>query len=1272
MATERSNSGAGPSEHGHQQQGGARSPSVRPASVLLRRAGARFNVGGTLQSSVASGYRRRSTAATSGAGGLWAGSGGVQRRASGRPREVNDAESINYDNLDDMFEEDEPAPLVMRASTETQAAAKLSALSAQRADADGRLQAPPTMRQMVGFYLDTSATGRRWDQMDAVLNVAIAALHVFNTTHVSKNQLSVPYWSLCVEALVSLVLLLQFLPRYLLAPDPMEYVRGLFSVITLITALTPILVVVSIWIDPSVYDSFMSAGTLVFLYPVIFWRLQPALLRCLVPIKNVYRMSPMTRNVLRALTTVFTTVLAITVLTHIMVYYQNKDKDGEIQGFDEAFFFIAVSSITGLSSDIEPDTWFTRSVVLFVMFIGIFWLPPRVSEMLSLWQDRSPWPGSFEAETNQSHVLVIGDLEYTTLFEFLREFFCEDHGVRTVNTVVVVMSEKSPGKEVSELLGDPAYVNRVKFVLGSPTSFKQLGDVEAEEALAIFLLSSKAAGDNAAKEDAAKVMIALAVRKYLKGHGNPKRAVPIYAQVLLPETTLHLEYLADHVICVEELRLGLLARSVMVPGFASLLQLLTASIPNNTTEPLIKVAGRYKQEWLAEYAQSMSHEIYATRISSIFNGVKFQKAAQVIFQRTGATLFAIRVPDRREGADADDGRIMLNPAGYEFQGDELGFVLASNSLVSTQIAYLAEETVVAISGDGDADDGGHASETARLIPGITVSNAGKDDRPVRVGSPLQQTLAATEAQLKAKMPFGMNVMDTLVVSDSPHSLRDDSSSTKSGVSHHSGDLIDLNEDDLHIDHENRLSPELANIEVDGDDEVHGKGKARDGEAPESGETKHMHRAPLLFDPKQKASEVDLAAKRAIAAEGGEGAAVKTPEAGHRIGAFAAKADRKPKAVEPTADGLPGDLAGHIVVCDTSSEFPSNIIYLVSCIRAAAPSEVTAIAESTESLDAVASVAMANPFTSLYEQISRSYNAKEAEASTAEVKSSFLNQQPIVILSPAEPTATESDDLARFGNLYIVRGSPLSRTDLARVRIHTASSGIVLANREESLNAAADVSTKLSLAGSDTTSTATADAPALLSVLNIEALTYNSPDFFLSVEFIHRENMQFVGDTETVRINEVYAQAFLRPSFMSGRVYAPVMLDTLICQAFYNEHVLEIMQRLIFSHGDVVHALGMAKLNEAGIEGAPGSATEGELGAGHVFLVEVPPRFHGRSYSSLFSHCCFKHGAVPIGLYRAAMHHRQPLWYVMPNPGVACVLREDDRVYLIASTRPDLQ
>ncbi|KAJ2081976.1 hypothetical protein H4R24_001955 [Coemansia sp. RSA 988] len=1230
---------------------------------------ARFNVGSTLQASAptTAAQRRRSTAGSS---GLWPGMGGLRMRMpSTRPQQQEDSESVNYENLEELFrEEDVPTPVVRRVNSGELATARLNILSAQKADPSGSLQPLPTRRQMFGMYLDSSPAGRRWDQVDALLNTAIAALHVYNTTRLRKGRLGVPYWALASEAILGALLLAQFVPRYLLAPDPLEYLRSVFSVITLITALTPIAVVANIALDPDMYDTFMSAGSWVFLYPVVFWRLQPALLRCLVPIKNIYRMSAMTRNVLRALTTVFTTVLAITVLTHVMVFYQNKGRNDEIQGFDEALFFIAVSAITGLSSDIEPDTWFTRSVVLFVMFIGIFWLPPRVAEMLSLWSDRSPWPAAFDAETNQAHVLVIGDLEYTALFEFLREFFCEDHGVRTVNTVVVVMSERSPGKEVAELLHDPSYVNRVKFVLGSPTSFSQLERVQAAQAQAIFLLSSKAAGGHASAEDAAKVMIALAVRKFLRSAGVRHR-VPIYAQVLLPESTMHMDFLADHVICVEELRLGLLARSVMVPGFASLLQLLTSSIPATITEPLVRAADRGRRPWLAEYAQSMSHEIYPTRISSIFVGERFQKAAHVIFQRTGATLFALRIPDRDTVAQGD-GRVIINPSNYKLVGDELGFVITDNALASVQIAYLSEAAVVAV--DDDDTEADPLLETAE---------------PHRAGSPLQDTLAATEARLHPTVPFGSNVMDTLVVSDagsdtgarSHISKREgDKDDDQRSTGSCEDDLIDMDPTDGNAEAAagpSVLSPELARIPID---EAANENAGNTSDISDAGnqsgtnaaDNKRMHRTPLVFDPTlQTSSESDLPAKNIAAEE------EKKKEAETKMsvpGIWGRGLPRKKEPVAPTADGLPGDLTGHIVVCDTSGEFPSNIVYLISCIRSAAPSEVTGIAEESTASNPPLATTPGNPLASLYEQISRTY--KNGGSSSNEVAShAFLNLQPIVILSPGEPSSELHADLMRFGTVYIVSGTPLQRVDLARVRIHTAASAIVLANREQWLDAAADTSTRLSLTSADTTATATADAPALLSVLNIETLTYANPDFFLSVEFIHRENMQFVGDTETLKINEVFGQAFLRPSFMSGRVYAPVMLDTLVCQAYYNEHLLEILQRLIFSHGNVTHALGVAKLREAGIDVPKPEGDELEdLGAGNVFLVEVPSRFYGHSYAGLFSHCCFSHGAIAFGLYRAVFHHAQPMWYVMPNPAPDCLLRESDRVYLLANVRPTLQ
>ncbi|KAJ1953998.1 hypothetical protein EC988_002673, partial [Linderina pennispora] len=911
-------------------------PSTARGGGRRRPQGGGFSTGRTLQASVSSStYRRRSTAATR--------QNDTFARSLHVPPQADTA-SVDYD-LDDLFAEDEEPVVVSRSATENLATAKLNALTMQRTDVYGNVQPTPTLRQMIGFFLDTSAVGRRWDQLDALLNFALCAIHVYGTTKLRKGHLEVPDHALYAEAGLGLLLLLQFLPRYLLAPDPLEYLRSLFSVITLITAFTPMAVVGNIYLDPSVKDTFMSAGVWVFLYPVVFWRLQPALLRCLVPIKNVYHMSPMMRNVMRALTTVFTTVLAITVLTHTMVYMQNKDKNGEIQGFDEAFFFIAVSAITGLSSDIEPDTWFTRTIVLFVMFIGIFWLPPRVSEMLSLWQDRSPWPAQFEAESNQSHVLLIGDLHYTTLFEFLREFFCEDHGFTTVNTVVVVMSETRPSKEIAELLTDPSYVNRVKFVLGSPTSFAQLSRVQADRAQAIFLLSSKAAGADAEKEDAAKVMIALAIRKFLRTRGDAKRPVPIYAQVLLPETTLHLDYLTDHVICIEELRQGLLAQSVMVPGVASLLQLLTTSIPDNTTHQLVRAAQRSKQEWLAEYASSMAHEIYGTKLAAMFVGQKFHKVAQTIFARTGATLF---------GLHTSDDQILISPRDYEIKGDETGFVIASDSLVSGEIAYLQEEATVDVISDGE-------DEQAALIPGISVSTA-KDAAKPLAGSPLQKAAVMADTAMKSKVPFGKNVMDTLVVDvlESSAAEESDHGSVRSGksvVSQHVEDLIDLG----HSGKLGQLVGDLAHITVGTEDAAKGK----EPEEAKSDEPKTTKRAPLLFDPAlQKPTDESDQPK----ADTPPALAPTKTLKGALQGASSATLLSKPATpVTPTADGLPGDLSGHLVVCDTSGEFPSNIVYLVSCIRAAAADEMTATAEEP------AAAQPSSRFATLYEQISRSYN-----------------------------------------------------------------------------------------------------------------------------------------------------------------------------------------------------------------------------------------------------------------------------------------------------------
>ncbi|CAG8689141.1 7095_t:CDS:2, partial [Scutellospora calospora] len=162
----------------------------------------------------------------------------------------------------------------------------------------------------------------------------------------------------------------------------------------------------------------------------------------------------------------------------------------------------------------------------------------------------------------------------------------------------------------------------------------------------------------------------------------------------------------------------------------------------------------------------------------------------------------------------------------------------------------------------------------------------------------------------------------------------------------------------------------------------------------------------------------------------------------------------------------------------------------------------------------------------------------------------------------------------------------------------------------------------------------ADATSLMTALNIEALAKD--DCFILVECIHRETYKMIGESDSIKNRqEDYIQALMRPSFMSGNVFAPSTLDTMLCQCFYNRHIPIILKRLIFSHDmddenlspkiDIEH-YGRNYWNNIG------------LSSGHVFQVEVPHLYIVRA-----------HKAIPLGLYRHVVHNDQGLRYVYVNP-----------------------
>lgn len=135
-----------------------------------------------------------------------------------------------------------------------------------------------------------------------------------------------------------------------------------------------------------------------------------------------------------------------------------------------------------------------------------------------------------------------------------------------------------------------------------------------------------------------------------------------------------------------------------------------------------------------------------------------------------------------------------------------------------------------------------------------------------------------------------------------------------------------------------------------------------------------------------------------------------------------------------------------------------------------------------------------------------------------------NFYPIVIISPTMPNKQQRQLLCNFKDLYIIKGDPMSRLDLQRVGVERVRKVIILANSSKVKHAVEKIG----------------DSCSLLIALNVEAMV--SEDVDIITEFIHTENVKFLGETEKQlnpksrsTLMEPYTHFILRPGTYLSKI-----------------------------------------------------------------------------------------------------------------------------------------
>ena len=293
--------------------------------------------------------------------------------------------------------------------------------------------------------------------------------------------------------------------------------------------------------------------------------------------------------------------------------------------------------------------------------------------------------------------------------------------------------------------------------MSSPNSFLlQLNDhdlrrAKANEAIAIFIMSDKYS-PTPDDEDAKTILHQYSVQRFL---GMNVSNDPLCCmQLIRPENRRHLQSRLDElddnnrdvVVCLNEMKMGIIAKSVMFAGSSTMIfNLLTSFADSDCDLPDEKKEKKKKRRhqslmfklkdklgfgkkvyelgsdgflanvdayhedyssddddgfgedddltegnWLEEYQRGCDWEIYTSELSDLFEGTLFIDVASALYAKLGVVLFAIKI---RELHGRCRCRIILNPANFKIPPkDECfveGFVIAKNK-VQSDISFADE------------------------------------------------------------------------------------------------------------------------------------------------------------------------------------------------------------------------------------------------------------------------------------------------------------------------------------------------------------------------------------------------------------------------------------------------------------------------------------------------------------------------------------------------------------------------------------------------------
>jgi len=370
--------------------------------------------------------------------------------------------------------------------------------------------------------------------------------------------------------------------------------------------------------------------------------------------------------------------------------------------------------------DYYPITDLGRASQMVIVGFSLVSVPTWANELVELSNAISVYARASYVPKNkmETHIVISGELESVSLIEFFEELFHEDHDADYMHAVI--MQPDTPSFEIIMMLLIPIYQLRVTYLEGSVLLDKDLKRAKAEDAAAFFIMTNKFSS-KPDEEDSKTILQQFSIKRYV-AQVDPS-IVPFFCmQVIRPDNRKLLATSdstsksqgvssRDLVICLSEIKMGVIAKAVMFPGTNTLIMNLLSSFAddggNGDEDGEIDVEDEATaNSWMAEYQAGCGWEIYSTELHKAYEGIPFAVLSEIIYQHLGVVIFAIQVEDLVKQV----GRVqmVLNPAD---------FVIPPKSECKVTAFVIAEDKT-----DGNLSECKHNGIKAALATLKTISS----------------------------------------------------------------------------------------------------------------------------------------------------------------------------------------------------------------------------------------------------------------------------------------------------------------------------------------------------------------------------------------------------------------------------------------------------------------------------------------------------------------------------------------------------------------------